>query len=315
MVTKMNDGGHLPVMAGEVVDHLVIDPEGAYLDLTAGLGGHLEAIAEALTDEARVYGIDRDSAALAQAQVRLSKYPQLKALVCASYVRIDEIAKEEFADKEFDGILLDLGVSSLQLDDPQRGFSFRHEGPLDMRFDPSSEAQTAADLISELDERALSRIIWEYGEERNAGKIARAIVRERRTRMIRTTSQLAAIVEELTPPPYRTKSLARVFQALRIAVNEELASLVQLLPKTIDLLRTGGRIAVLTYHSLEDRIVKRFFQQQVKGCTCPPEYDVCVCGNVPTLKLVTRKPLTPQPEEIERNGRARSAKLRVAERI
>jgi 16S rRNA (cytosine1402-N4)-methyltransferase len=315
MVTKMSDGRHLPVMTGEVVDHLVIYPEGAYLDLTAGLGGHLEAIAEALTEEARVYGIDKDSAALAQAQVRLSRYPQLKALVCASYVRIKDIVEEEFADNEFDGILLDLGVSSLQLDDPQRGFSFRLEGPLDMRFDPSSGAQSAADLINGLDEKELSRIIRYYGEEKNAGKIARAIVRERRTRMIRTTSQLAAIVHANTRPPHQNKSLARVFQAFRIAVNEELDSLTRLLPDAVSLLKAGGRFAVLTYHSLEDRIVKRFFQQQVKGCTCPPEFDVCVCGNEPTLKLVNRKPLTPQPDEIEQNSRARSAKLRVAERI
>ncbi|HKK21565.1 MAG TPA: 16S rRNA (cytosine(1402)-N(4))-methyltransferase RsmH [candidate division Zixibacteria bacterium] len=311
----MSDGRHLPVMTGEVVDRLVIHLEGAYLDLTAGLGGHLEAIAEALTEEARVYGIDKDSAALAQAQARLSRYPQLKALVSASYVRIKDIVEEDFADKEFDGILLDLGVSSLQLDDPQRGFSFRLEGPLDMRFDPSSGAQSAADLINGLDEKELSRIIRDYGEERNAGKIARAIVRERRTRMIRTTSQLAAIVHANTRPPHQNKSLARVFQAFRIAVNEELESLTQLLPDAVSLLRVEGRFAVLTYHSLEDRIIKRFFQQQVKGCTCPPEFDVCVCGNKPTLKLVNRKPITPQPDEVERNSRARSAKLRVAERI
>lgn len=311
----MSNGGHRPVMTEEVVSHLVINQEGAYLDLTAGLGGHLGAIAGALTQKARVYGIDRDSEALAQAQRYLSQYSQLKALICASYVSIDDIVKKDFEDEQFDGILLDLGVSSLQLDDPQRGFSFRHEGPLDMRFDPQSGDSTAADLINELDERRLTAIIRDYGEEKNAGRIARAIVTERRVRMIRTTSQLTAIVNSIARPPHQTKSLARVFQAFRIAVNRELEQLVEMLPKTVQLLKTGGRIAVLTYHSLEDRIVKRFFQRQVKGCTCPPEFEICVCGNVPTLKLVTRKAVRPQPGEIANNSRARSAKLRVAERI
>lgn len=261
-----------------------------------------------------MYGLDRDPAAVEQAKRTLRNCGNLKGIACSVYGAIDSVV-ERFDDKTFDGVLLDLGVSSEQLDDPQRGFSFRLEGPLDMRFDRQSGGRTAADLINTLSEKRLAEIIRDFGEEKNAARLARAIVRERQKKMILTTAQLSRIVLQVARAPYQSKSLARVFQALRIAVNRELEQLAEVLPKAVSLLKTGGRIAVLSYHSLEDRIVKRFFRQKAKGCICPEELAVCVCGLEPTLKIVTAKALTPKESERRQNPRARSAKLRVAEKI
>jgi 16S rRNA (cytosine1402-N4)-methyltransferase len=238
----------------------------------------------------------------------------LRAVVQTAFADI-ATAAEDFADKEFDGILIDLGVSSYQLDEPSRGISFRFDGPLDMRFDPGA-GQPASELVNRLEEKRLREIIAEYGEERQAARIARAIVRERQRRMILTTSQLRDIILAEVAPPHQTKSLARVFQALRIAVNEELEQLSRVLPVALSLLKYGGRLAVIAYHSLEDRIVKRFFQREARGaCVCPPELPQCVCGAKPRLKLITRRPVVPDEAEIEQNPRARSARLRVAERL
>ncbi len=303
-------------MADEVVKLLITDPEGVYIELTAGTGGHLRALAEALGAHASLYGVDKDSKAVELATKNLGVYKQVKKIIRGSYGEIDRIADQigDISDKGFDGIFLDLGLSSQQLDDTARGFSFSREGPLDMRFDSQSAKLTAEDLINSLNEEKLAEIIRTFGEERLARQIARAIVRERKKGKIQTTGQLARLVRTTVNPTHQTKSLARVFQAFRIAVNHELEELQAALPKAFALLRTGGRMAVISYHSLEDRIVKQFFQREVKGCICPPSLPKCVCNRQPRARLITRKALTPRKEEIEQNPRARSAKLRVAEK-
>jgi len=305
---------HLPVMAGEVVELLKTDPAGIYLDLTVGTGGHLEALSRSLADDSRLYGIDKDQQALLLAEKKLESCSQKIELVCGSYGEAVTVLKN-YPDVSFDGMLMDLGLSSLQLDKMERGFSFRDDGPLDMRFDPQLGGRTAADLLQTATEKKLAEIIKTYGEQRQATRIAKAIVRERQDKMILTTLQLKNIITGIIPPPYQNKACARVFMALRIAVNNELSTLEQALPDLITILKEKGRLAVITYHSLEDRIVKCFFQKEVKGCTCPPEFPICVCDNKPRLKLVNRKPILPSESEIRENPRARSAKLRVAERI
>ena len=309
-----NPSGHQPVMVDEVVRLLVSDPEGAYLDLTAGGGGHLFALASQLGPRARLYGLDRDSQAVARTKTRLSGVSQKVCIVHGPFDALRRIAAE-LGVFDFAGILLDLGISSDQIDDPARGFSFQMDGPLDMRFD-QSDGITAADLVNTRTESELTEIIRSFGEERDARRIAKGIVRERRTEMILTTRRLADIVSSLVPPPYRTKTLARVFQAIRIAVNDELGRIAQVLPEAAALLGPGGRLAVISYHSLEDRMIKRYFREQSTGyCTCPRELPVCACGRKPSLKLVTRKPLTAPQSEIDANSRARSARLRVAEKV
>ncbi|MBI5266480.1 MAG: 16S rRNA (cytosine(1402)-N(4))-methyltransferase RsmH [candidate division Zixibacteria bacterium] len=306
--------GHRPVMVDEVVRLLVSDPEGAYLDLTAGGGGHLFALASRLSPNARLYGLDRDPQAVARAEKRLSGVSQKVRIVHGPFDALQRIAAE-LGVNEFAGILLDLGISSDQIDDPARGFSFQADGPLDMRFDQSG-GMTAADLVNTKTEAELTDMIRSFGEERDARRIARAIVRERQTEMILTTQRLADIVSSQVPPPHRTKTRARVFQAIRIAVNNELGRVEEVLPQAVALLATGGRLAVISYHSLEDRIIKQYFRKQSTGyCTCPREIPVCVCGGKPSLNLLTRKSLTPSEAEINANPRARSARLRVAERV
>lgn len=301
-------------MVDEVVAYLVSNKDGIYCDLTVGSGGHLKAISKVLNKAACLYGLDKDPSAVIKAKDNLKDCSQLKDIICASYSEIDTVV-DRLNIKDFDGILLDLGISSQQIDDPKRGFSFRFDSPLDMRFNPDSETKTAADLINNSSERQLSEIIYKFGEERNANRIARAIVRERQKKMILTTAHLTEIIKKVVKSSFQVKTLARVFQALRIAVNSELEQLEEVLPEGVALLKTGGRIAILSYHSLEDRLVKRFFQQEAKGCICPPEFSVCVCNHKPSLKIITKKAISPRPWEIEQNNRARSAKLRVAEKI
>lgn len=310
----MSRAEHSPVLVNEVTSHLAGSTDGAFLDLTVGLGGHIKALAEAVSDKARFYGVDRDSKAVEIAKENLSHLHQTVDLVSASYHTIDSIINN-FIDKQFDGILLDLGVSSMQIDQSERGFSFRFDGPLDMRFDSNENLDTAADLVNSLSEVKLSQIFFEFGEERNSRKIAKQIVRERQKEMILTTSRLKDTISSIVPDRFLNKSLARIFQALRIAVNQELDKLKEVLPICVDLLKPTGRLAVISYHSLEDRIVKQSFAAMVKGCTCPPEFPQCVCGKEPLIKRVTRKPIVPSEEEISFNPRARSAKLRVVERL
>ncbi|MDF1544774.1 MAG: 16S rRNA (cytosine(1402)-N(4))-methyltransferase RsmH [bacterium] len=308
------DSVHLPVMVEAVVGHLVRVADGAYLDLTAGLGGHLLAFSKSVDESARLYGVDRDGDAVRIAIEKLKDVRQHCRIVKSSYVDIlDTVAR--FDDHQFDGILLDLGLSSLQLDTASRGFSHNEDGPLDMRFDQEKGLRTAADLVNGLSQSQLADLFRDYGEERRSAGIAAAIVRERQKEMILTTAQLKSIVLSSASPAHQKKTLSRIFQALRIAVNGELDGLSNALPGIISLLNERGRLAVLAYHSLEDRLVKRFFQQQIKGCTCPPDLPVCVCGKTPSLKAVTRKALFPSQAEIDSNPRARSARLRVVERI
>jgi 16S rRNA (cytosine1402-N4)-methyltransferase len=314
MTTSESDAYHRPVLAAEVVGLLVTDREGAYLDLTAGGGGHLKALAETIGARGRLYGIDKDPEAVAQAARTLQVYTQFRTIVQSAFADVTRMV-ERFPDRVFDGVLLDLGVSSHQIDQAHRGFSFRYEGPLDMRFDPSA-GPSAANLINSLDEKRIESILRDFGEERQSVRIAKAIVRERRKQMILTTQQLADIVRHEILPPHQTKSLARVFQAFRIAVNRELEQLADVLPAALSILKPGGRLAIISYHSLEDRTVKRFFQARSRrGCTCPPEFPVCVCGQNPQLKLITRKPVTAGVDERRDNPRSRSAKLRVAEKL
>ncbi|MBU0983329.1 MAG: 16S rRNA (cytosine(1402)-N(4))-methyltransferase RsmH [candidate division Zixibacteria bacterium] len=315
MAELKNDGGyHEPVLVDRVVELLVTDRNGAYLDLTAGGGGHLQALAHSLSDRARLYGVDADPVAVERTTKALSQTVQFRNILQTPFAEIDRMAGQ-FAEDGFAGILIDLGLSSYQLDEPARGFSYRYDAPLDMRFDRHS-GESAGELVNSLGEKQLERILREFGEERQAARIARAIVRERQTQMIATTAQLRDIVLAVVRPPHENKSLARVFQALRIAVNKELEQIDRVLPAALSLLTPGGRLAVIAYHSLEDRRIKRFFQQEAKGrCTCPPGMPVCACGSGPSMKLVTRKPVLPDENEISRNPRARSARLRVAERL
>src|SRR6187397_2957845 len=310
--------GHLPVLADEVIEMLAPAPGSLHIDATLGGGGHTERILEASNPDGRLLGLDADPAAIARVDARLRpRYGDRLVLRQANFRELARVAPEAgFA--QVDGALFDLGLSSYQLADTDRGFGFRAGGPLDMRFD-TSRGVPAAELLATLDQDELTALFRRYGEEPKAGRIARAIVDVRRSTPVETAEDLAALIERVSPPnprqPRRTHPATRVFQALRIAVNEELDALQDGLAAALDLLRPGGRVVVLSYHSLEDRIVKRFFNAERRGCVCPPEAPVCVCGHEPRLRLVTRPSLTPTAAEIAANPRARSARLRAAERL
>lgn len=315
----MNDvAPHIPVMRDEVMEWLAPKPGGRYLDATLGLGGHSARILELTDGRARVLGLDRDENALAQAQARLASYGDAITCVHSSF-RYFEEALDELGWTQVDGIIADLGVSSLQLDSPERGFSFVHDGPLDMRMDPGSGDAPASNIVNKASYERLRKIIWEYGEEPMAGRIARAIIAAREEGPLVTTLQLARVVAAAYPA--KRRALARnhpatkTFQALRIEVNAELEEIEEFLDSTVDYLAPGGRIAVISFHSLEDRIVKHAFRRESAGCLCPPEYPICRCGHEKRLKLLFRKPLLPSTEEMRVNSRSRSAKLRVAERL
>ncbi len=301
----------MPVLLAEVLAALNLRPGAAVIDATLGAGGHAEAILERTAPDGRLLGLDRDAVAIQAASGRLARFTGRIALAQASYASIGEAARDaELAP--VDGILFDLGYSSPQIDDPARGFSFRADGPLDMRFDRRQEV-TAADLVNGLPEGELADLIARYGEERYAWRIARAIVA---ARPIEGTLRLAEVVAGAQPPSReRIHPATRTFQALRIAVNDELGQLEQALPQTLDLLRPGGRLAVISFHSLEDRIVKQFMRREARDCLCPPEQPVCTCGHTAALRIVTRKPIPAGAAEVAANPRARSARLRVAERI
>ena len=310
--------GHLPVLANEVIEMLAPAPGSLQIDATLGGGGHTERILEAANPDGRLLGLDADPAAIARVETRLRpRFGDRLVLRQANFRDLATVAPEA-GFGAVDGCLFDLGLSSFQLADRDRGFGFRAGGPLDMRFDPS-RGVPAAELLSTLDTDELTALFRRYGEEPKAPRIARAIVDARRVAPITTAEELAALVERVLPPnprqPRRTHPATRVFQALRIAVNEELEALEAGLHAALDLLRPGGRLVVLSYHSLEDRIVKRFIQAERRGCVCPPELPVCVCGRNPRLRLITRPSLTPTAAEISTNPRARSARLRAAERL
>lgn len=303
---------HIPVLFHETIDSLQIKPDGIYVDGTAGGGGHSEAIARRLTT-GRLIAIDQDPDALAAAGARLAPYPTAQ-VVEGNFGDMASILRTLGVDK-VDGVLLDIGVSSHQLDTPQRGFSFHHDAPLDMRM--SQQGTSAADLVNELSQQELAKIFFEYGEEKYARSIASGIVEARKTCPVTTTLQLAEIISENVPAKAKRNGhpARQCFQALRIAVNRELDVLSKGLDEALSCLKVGGRLSVITFHSLEDRMVKRRFAEYCKGCTCPPEFPVCVCGKTPACKIPFKSPVTASKEELEQNQRARSAKLRTVEKL
>lgn len=307
---------HRPVLLDECIEALNIRPEGIYLDGTLGRAGHSQEIARRLSGSGRLICVDRDQAALDAAQERLGEWMDRVALVHSNFDRVSEIL-DELGISGVDGMLFDLGVSSPQLDDGSRGFSYMADAPLDMRMD-RSEGLTAADVVNNWSQEELRRILFQYGEERYAPLIAAAIVRHREERPIETTLELVDIIKEAMPAralKEKQHPAKRSFQAIRIAVNDELSSVDRMIQGAVPKLNKGGRLAVITFHSLEDRIVKTGFGAFAKGCICPPDFPVCVCGRTPDIKLVNKKPILPSQQEIEENPRARSAKLRVAEKL
>ncbi len=311
----MSEFTHRPVMLEECIEGLDIRPDGIYLDGTLGRAGHSREIAKRLST-GRLICVDRDQAALDAAQERLAPWLDKVELVHSNFDQVDQIL-DRLSLPGVDGMLFDLGVSSPQLDDGSRGFSYMADAPLDMRMD-REEGLTAAEIVNGWPQEELRRIISQYGEERFAPQIARAIVRRRVDRPISTTLELVEVIRSAMPPKaLREKQhpAKRTFQAIRIAVNDELASVDRMLQRAVPRLNRGGRLAVITFHSLEDRIVKTGLAGFARGCTCPPDFPVCVCGRTPDVKLIHKKPILPSEREIEENPRARSAKLRLAEKL
>ncbi|MEY8316364.1 16S rRNA (cytosine(1402)-N(4))-methyltransferase RsmH [Oscillospiraceae bacterium 50-58] len=311
----MSEFTHRPVLLDACIEALNIRSDGVYLDGTLGRAGHSEQIIRRLTT-GRLICVDRDQAALEAARERLAPWVDKLTLVHSNFDRVDEIL-DRLSLPGVDGMLFDLGVSSPQLDDGSRGFSYMADAPLDMRMD-REERLTAADVVNGWPQEELRRIITQYGEERYAPQIAGAIVRRRADRPISTTLELAEVIKSAMPgKALREKQhpAKRTFQAIRIAVNDELASVERMLRRAVPRLNRGGRLAVITFHSLEDRIVKTGLADFARGCTCPPDFPVCVCGKTPDIKLINKKPILPTEQEIEENPRARSAKLRVAEKL
>ncbi len=306
---------HTSVLLEEVLDNLAIRPEGIYVDGTLGGGGHSYHILERLTAGGRLIGIDQDTDAIAAASERLSEFGGAVTIVHDNYEHIGEVLRDLGIEK-VDGILLDLGVSSYQLDNPERGFTYRTDAPLDMRMDRSSSL-SAKEIVNTYPEEELTRILREYGEERCAARIATNIVKARNKKPLETTGELSAIVRASIPARMREKGGnpdKRTFQAIRIACNRELDVLRDSLDEMIDLLTPGGRLCVITFHSLEDRIVKNAFKRNENPCTCPPEFPVCVCGKKSKGRVITRKAIAPTARELEVNRRSASAKLRVFEK-
>lgn len=314
----LRDGGrfhhakdnHYPVLYNEVMEYTQLQAGGRYIDATVGTGGHAVGILERSAPTGRLLGLDQDPTALDIASERLDHFGERVLLVQRNFRFLRDVVQQHNFGP-VDGILFDLGYSSVQIDDHARGFSFRSDVPLDMRFDPDAPT-TAEDLVNHLPQDKLADLIYEYGEERHSRRIARAIVANR---PISTARELADLIEATLGRRERIHPATRTFQALRIAVNDELGALEEALPQAVEVLEAGGRLLVISFHSLEDRIVKHFFRRESKDCICPPHILVCECDHVATLKIITRKPVTASEEEIAANPRARSAKLRVAERL
>ena len=310
------DFQHIPVLLDEVLSLLAPEHGGTFIDGTLGGGGHAEAVLKRLSQDGRLIGIDRDWEAVRAAEDRLSAFGDRFRALHGNFFEMKALLSGAGVS-EANGILLDLGVSSHQLDTPERGFSYKTEAPLDMRMDKEAPL-SARDVVNDYSEAELARVIWEYGEERFSRRIAGRIVRERQGSPIETTTRLAAIVKEAIPAKYRREPqhpARRTFQALRIEVNGELKGLDRAVEDACDLLQKGGRLCIITFHSLEDRIVKQAFRRFENPCTCPPSAPVCVCGKRPKAKILTKKPLTCSEEEAARNPRSTSAKLRCVERI
>ena len=306
---------HIPVLLNECIEGLKIKPDGIYVDGTLGRGGHAKEIAGRLGN-GRLIAIDRDADAIEEASGLLSEYSDRMIFVRGNFKDIKKILEDCNVEKA-DGMLFDLGVSSPQLDDGKRGFSYMHDAPLDMRMDKSGEL-TAGDVVNNWSEEELRRIFYEYGEERYAGSISRAIVRKRAGTLINTTFDLNNVIFSAIPGRARREAQhpsKRCFQALRIAVNDELGAIAGMLEAVPDMLKTGGRLCVISFHSLEDRLVKQLFSLRASGCVCSKDFPVCVCGTTPTMRIITKRPVTPGEAESESNPRARSAKLRIAEKL
>ena len=309
------DFGHISVLLNETIESLNIKEDGIYVDGTLGGGGHSLMIARRLSGKGRLIGTDRDGEAIEAASEVLKDYSDIFTPVRSNFDRMKEVLAGLGID-EVDGIVLDLGVSSHQLDTPERGFSYNTDAPLDMRMD-KRQAKTAADIINGSSKEELVRILRDYGEERFAVSIASLIVEKRQEAPIKTTFELNDIIRSAIPERFRIKGghpSKRTFQAIRIAINGELESVERVIPEMIDLLKDGGRLCIITFHSLEDRIVKNAFKNAQDPCTCPPDFPVCVCGKRSKGRVITKKPILPSEEEMENNPRSKSAKLRVFER-
>lgn len=306
---------HTTVLLNEAVEGLDIKPDGLYVDCTLGGAGHSSLIASKLTT-GKLYSFDQDEKAIAAAKERLTQYQENVVLIKSNFRYIKDELYERGIQK-VDGILFDLGVSSPQLDEGERGFSYQHDAPLDMRMD-QSHPLSAKEVINEWSEEEIANVIFRYGEEKFSRKIARNIVKHRTVKEIETTGELVEIIKEAIPAAARRTGphpAKRTFQAIRIAVNDELNVFEQTLHDAIELLNPNGRVSVITFHSLEDRICKTIYQEYAKGCICPPDFPICSCGNTPSIKIITRKPTLPSDKELEENPRARSAKLRIAEKL
>ncbi|MBA4494255.1 16S rRNA (cytosine(1402)-N(4))-methyltransferase RsmH [Paenactinomyces guangxiensis] len=307
---------HETVLREEAADALHIKPDGVYLDCTLGGAGHSRYIAERLSKAGTLIGLDQDQTALDHAKERLKDLDCNLYLIKANFRKVKQVV-EELGFQKVDGILFDLGVSSPQLDHGERGFSYHQDAPLDMRMDVDQEL-SAYEIINHWPEEELARILFEYGEEKFSRRIAKEIVKQREEEPITTTLQLVEVIKHAIPAPARRTGphpARRSFQAIRIAVNDELNAFRCALEQSVEILQPQGRISVITFHSLEDRICKKFFQEQAQECICPPHFPVCTCQHKATLRVITKKPILPTDREIERNQRARSAKLRVAEKI
>ena len=307
---------HKSVLLDECIEALNIKPDGIYVDGTLGGAGHSREIAKRLGDNGMLIAIDQDEDAIKVASERLAVYGDKVRIVRNNFSNLADVCRELGVDK-IDGLLLDIGVSSYQINEASRGFSYMADAPLDMRMDKRS-ALSAWNVVNEYSEAELKRIIYEYGEDRFAGKIASKIVFARSQSPINTTGELVQVVKCAIPAAMRdggSHPAKRTFQAIRIEVNKELSVITPAIRSAVELLNGGGRIAIITFHSLEDRIVKQEFAQMTKGCTCPKDFPVCVCGNKPRLRLVNNKPILPSAQELEENSRSHSAKLRVAEKI
>ena len=304
---------HQPVLLQATIQNMVTDRHGTYVDCTVGGGGHLSLLLDHLAPDARVIGIDKDADTLNNTKVKLNA--DSLTLVKSDFRQLDKVLYD-LEIIHVDGIMIDLGVSSFQLDISERGFSFHDDARLDMRMNREQKL-SAWEIVNCWTESEITRILFEYGEESHARSISNAIVKSRHQQPINTTLELAEIIKEAVPARYRREKhpARKSFQAIRIAVNEELEALREVLPQAVAALKVGGRLCVISFHSLEDRIVKQFLLDQTRQCKCPPDFPVCICGCRPPLKLVHRKPIIPTDEEIAVNPRARSAKLRVAERI
>ena len=310
---KIGNDYHIPVLYYETLDNLVKNPDGIYIDCTLGGGSHSEGILERLSDKGLLISIDQDINAIEYSKKRLEKFGSKWKVFKGNFENIDTIAYMAGVDK-VDGILMDIGVSSKQLDDPERGFSYRYDVKLDMRMNIEQKI-SAYDVVNTYSEEQLSKIIFEYGEERYARKIAKLIIEERKSFPIEKTSDLIALIKRAYPERSSKHPAKKTFQAIRIEVNRELEVLENAISKAVELLKVGGRLAIITFHSLEDRIVKNKFKDLATACKCPKDIPICVCGGVKKFEIITKKPIIPVDDELKNNNRAHSSKLRILERI